>query len=275
MLAWADLIPRAVLSITTDTSILIFLVAGFYSRWHAVFVRTTLIVLFGLFFNFFLKSLFQVPLDPALHVGQVNWAFPSGHTALAMSLYGWLAIETRRPAWMVTALLWVLAIGFSLVHFHYHDWSAVLAAMGIMSVVLFLYFLLSRVLRSQDWPVLGLVFSVLGLLMIFSLLPYRVNWLWQVVGLLTGFSLGLWLHQRYLEPASGFNASQAHASWFMLSFKIIFAVVGVFSVHALFNALFDLSSAPFLTCLQYFLMALWYTFFVDLMLPYLKRFLPN
>jgi len=47
-----------------------------------------LLVLFSMILNVFLKSLFLVPLNPAL--GKEGFAFPSGHMQVSVVLYGYL-----------------------------------------------------------------------------------------------------------------------------------------------------------------------------------------
>jgi hypothetical protein len=270
MTAWIDILPRAVLSVTTDTTLFVFLVCGFYTRWHSIIVRSTLVILMGLLFNFFLKSLWQVPLDPALHVNEVNWAFPSGHTALAMTLYVWLGWETRRPLWIILAYAWVLTIGSSLVYFHYHNWAAVFGAVGFTTLFLVAYEWLNRPLRPTDWPIIGLVFSVLGMMIIYSLLPYRVNWLWKPEGMLVGFALGLWMNQRYV-CGSGLTRATWHESWEISGIKIVMGLIGCYALYAICNYFLAVENNPFVLFFQYLVMTLWYTVFVDQFFPYLSR----
>lgn len=103
---------------------LVFLV-GFCCFRRKLFYQAACLALFSILVNVALKGLFKVPLSPVL--GKIGYAFPSGHMQLATVFYSWLALHSASKFFRVLVFMILMSVGFSLVHYGYHDRADVLA----------------------------------------------------------------------------------------------------------------------------------------------------
>lgn len=115
-----------------------------------------------------LKYLLAVPRPMPIHDGLSAFSFPSGHTSLAVALYGFLAVLVARelaPRWRVlpyvAATLIVTIIGFSRLYLGAHWLSDVLGGLSIGLLGLALFGIAYRNHPGQPlgWP--GLVSLIL------------------------------------------------------------------------------------------------------------------
>lgn len=108
------------------------------SRQGSVFWgHTCLLVLFTLIFNVFLKSLFLVPLNPAL--GIKGFAFPSGHMQVSTVLYGMLFQAYPHPLLRKILLIILSGIGYGLVQQGYHTLTDVVGAIAFAILTLYAF----------------------------------------------------------------------------------------------------------------------------------------
>lgn len=99
--------------------------------------KVIVLVLFTMIFNGFLKSIFLVPLNPAL--GIQGYAFPSGHMQVATVCYGFLfQLYSQTRFWIIFPLI-IGGIGFGLIHEGYHNLTDVGGALvfGVASLIAF------------------------------------------------------------------------------------------------------------------------------------------
>lgn len=96
--------------------------------------NATLLVLFTMIFNVFLKSLFLIPLNPTL--GIKGYAFPSGHMQVAVVFYGWLAMVYANRITQSFIIIILTGIGYGLIQQGYHNIKDVMGgiAFGILTV---------------------------------------------------------------------------------------------------------------------------------------------
>lgn len=134
-------------------------------RGSLIWGNASLLVLFTMIFNAFLKSLFLIPLNPVL--GLKGFAFPSGHMNVAVVLYGWLLLKYPQRICRLIFLLIILSIGFALIHQGYHNFRDVLGAIGfgIITLCAFLKTIKTRPIQKNP-PTLGLYLVLLSGLMI-------------------------------------------------------------------------------------------------------------
>ena len=120
----------------TPAIVTVILVGLFFIN-RRVFYMAGCLVLFTLVFNPALKVTFQVPLNPAL--GKVGFAFPSGHMQLSTVLYGWIAYKIPNLALRIIVPIILTGIGFSLIHFGYHNFADVIVAVffGALTIASF------------------------------------------------------------------------------------------------------------------------------------------
>ena len=161
-----------------------------------------MLVCFIMVFNFWLKSLWHVPLNPNLH--SLTWAFPSGHMHLFMALFGWLAWEYRKPWLLALAAIWGALTAHGLVACGYHDYPAVFASIGIGFTEIIVYHYINQRVSFQQLPQLGLAMAALCLMMILNLPhTFPIGWIWQAESMLMTFSCALFIQQRYLQQGQG------------------------------------------------------------------------
>jgi membrane-associated phospholipid phosphatase len=96
-----------------------------------------LLVLFTMIYNLFLKSLFLVPLNPAL--GIKGFAFPSGHMHVSAVLYGALFLAYPYLFLRIIFLIILAGIGYGLVYEGYHTFIDVAGAVGFALITLYLF----------------------------------------------------------------------------------------------------------------------------------------
>lgn len=93
--------------------------------------------------NSVVKHLFDIPrpADPRLRVRwpETSPSFPSGHAQSAVTNWGYLALQLRRPLWTVLAFLIMLLIGLSRMVLGVHFPQDVIGGWIIGLIVLFVY----------------------------------------------------------------------------------------------------------------------------------------
>jgi len=140
----AEVIAKGFLAFSHSTLIVPLLVLGFLlekkgmiknpRQNSVIWEYACLLILFSMIFNTFLKSLFLVPLNPA--IGKEGFAFPSGHMQVSAAFYGWVFWAYPYRSIRGFILLVLTGIGYGLVQQGYHTVEDVIAAaaMGILTV---------------------------------------------------------------------------------------------------------------------------------------------
>ncbi len=78
-----------------------------------------------------LKCFFEIP-----NTLQLGYAYPSGHMQLAVTFYGFLALQSREVWVKLLVAIILFGIGFSLIHFKYHTMLDILGAVCFSSILL-------------------------------------------------------------------------------------------------------------------------------------------
>lgn len=140
-----DYIANGFLLFSDDFIIIPLFILGFIWFDRDSFYHAACLMLLCILLNVALKVSFQVPLAPFLH--KKGFAFPSGHMQLVTVFYLWLAykVKTTWFSLMIVALL--IGIGLSLIHFGYHTYYDVIAALFVALLLLGLYYLV-----FSKWP---------------------------------------------------------------------------------------------------------------------------
>jgi membrane-associated phospholipid phosphatase len=107
------------------------------SKGFATYGNAVLLVLFTMIFSALLKSLFLVPLNPALRLK--GYAFPSGHMQVSVVFYGALFLAYSNPIFRKFLLFIIVGIGYGLIQQGYHNlWDVAGAvAFGVLTLVAF------------------------------------------------------------------------------------------------------------------------------------------
>lgn len=237
-----DFLARCCLWFTQESFLIPFIIIGYFAFSKNIFRKALFILCFSMALNAYLKSLWQIPLSPAL--GKEGWAFPSGHMQAAVVFWGWLAWEFKQ-VWLTAFVLLLLAgIGVSLVHFGYHDSHDIFGAWGFGVLSLIAYGMLLRRFEG-NLLLVGLLLFILALPMIY-LIPQSLPHLWIAEGALLGFSLGCFLSQSELRH---------NVLW-----EIIVALLGAALIYVLCNFLKPFYDLRLINFVQFFLIGLWVSF---------------
>ena len=127
------------------------------------------LVLFTMIFNQFLKSIFLVPLNPAL--GIHGYAFPSGHMQVATVFYGFLLQIYSQTLFRIILPLIIGGIGFGLIHEGYHNLIDVGGAFVFGGASLFAFANLSSISSIRHNPHwIGFILNPIAGLMILGMI---------------------------------------------------------------------------------------------------------
>ena len=224
-------LPHLLLLPSNTPVVFTILVSGYiFSKNPKMFLRAASILCFTIIFNAFLKSLWQIPLPISLN--PFGWyAFPSGHTNATIVLFGWLAIEYRKPWLWPILILMFCGVGYGLVAAGYHDLDAVLAAAAFAIIQLIIFYYV-----YQQYPTYkAMIFSTL-LFMVFCIANiHNINthfdnnirivlFLWRTFGLSLA-ALILTYHQYLQEQTSKIDRAQTRTITTVL-FSIVLVMIG-------------------------------------------------
>ncbi|MBM3468364.1 MAG: phosphatase PAP2 family protein [Alphaproteobacteria bacterium] len=154
-----------------------------------------LLVLFSVILNTFLKSLFLVPLNPA--IGVQGYAFPSGHMQVSFIFYGWLFLRYSHRALRLSIPFLLSAIFFGLIHEGYHSFVDNVGAIGVGICVLYIFnHIIRRPFIQKNPAYVGVcLIPICGLMM--GVINYRVGistYVQYIFGGLIAFAMIWWLH---------------------------------------------------------------------------------
>ena len=199
---------------------------------EVVFVGVLLIVLwcvdkrsgyrlFSVFFvcstvNELLKLIFRVPRpwvrDPSLQTiesakgAATGYSFPSGHTAVAVSLMGSLAVMIKRRWATIVSIILILLVGFSRMYLGVHTPADVFVSLLVaVSLFFFMLWVFHKVDRTP-WQE-GLVLAVLtgiGILcavltLIFDFSPDVREKVWLLLGCSSGMLIAWWIDRKWVH----------------------------------------------------------------------------
>lgn len=224
-----ELLNQTLLQISNTYCYALIIIIGFIFYKRSIFAHALVLLLFTNVYNFWLKSLFKMPLPPAL--GSSNYGFPSGHTHSSVVFWGWLAISFKQ--WWMRALCLAIAVGhgFAIVEAGYHYPKDVVAAFAFAGVTLAIYRLALKQKVFEKTPaLLGIILAGLSFVLLY-LIPTaeQKRFIWEAHGALTGFSLG-WLN------INQHNIAQVTSLKLKVG-QLMFVVVALIVVQALFMSL--------------------------------------
>jgi PAP2 superfamily len=234
-----DSIAHIFLGATRDHFIIPLIILGYIWIDREVFYHATCLILVSMIFNLALKLTFQIPLSPAL--GKEGFAFPSGHMQSATTFFGWLALKSRSLIIRILLLVILIGVGFSLVHFHYHNYYDVLAAIFFSVLLIAVYF---WVLISKAKSFLGcilIVFSTLLIVYMDSRVQSISAHIWMAYYGLIGFIIS----EKIFRSIREHTLREKVLNTFLCC-GLIFLVLYIFSTQAFFRAL-----PPMLSGLQW------------------------
>lgn len=171
--------------------VIIVSIIGLYFGERQIFLNTLLIAFMGMTFNAYLKSVFQIPLNP--EIGKTGWAYPSGHSMFDVVFWGSLFIQFRKP-WVLIVGLCLSILGFfGMVYKHYHGWIEIIGGIcsGGLVLVAFYYWLKynSSKVMLLSLVALAIELAIYNLLLPHDLMSYK--WIRMIIGINIGICLAL------------------------------------------------------------------------------------
>jgi hypothetical protein len=166
------------------------IIFGFLALDRKIFGHATILLMFIMILNSFLKSIFQVPLSEHLNVS--GYAFPSGHMSSTLTFYGWLFFSTQNNFIRFLLAMLVAGVGFSLIYKGYHNIYDIAGSVFFCTILLALYTWLSKTKHASDKPfLLGYVMGAFsaGIMWYFNSYSTIPNHVWMAAMVLAGFTV--------------------------------------------------------------------------------------
>lgn len=204
------------------------------------------------------------PLEGVIHPAG-SYAFPSGHTLTAVTVWGYLAVRLQKKALWVWTFLAVVMIGFSRLVLGYHFLGDVLG--GLSFGILFLLFFLwvSANIYEKGWsdklstPLL-LIISIALPVMLTVVLPGADPP--KLMGFLAGASFGYLLEKEKVR-------SLVEAKFTLQVIKVVLGAVVLFGIIFGLGGILP-SSVVWLGFIRYALGGIWVTLFAPLLFVSIK-----
>lgn len=205
-LSWVEGIRSPFLNVFFDTIslagyptfLILFISFGYFYWSPARFSRVAMMLFISALINTFLKDFFQDPrpaielmLDPKVGT---TYGWPSGHSQIAVTLWGLLAYELKNKWITVGAISTIILIAFSRMYLGVHDFGDVFAGLLIGGIILYVwhYAVINNwyeKLTKKHWLVLIILFQLLLYILYPSHEGHELS-IW-FLGVMTGWFLGL------------------------------------------------------------------------------------
>ena len=205
-LSWVESIRSPFLNIFFDTIslagyptfLILFISFGYFYWSPARFSRIAMMLFISALINTFLKDFFQDPrpaielmLDPKVGT---SYGWPSGHSQIAVTLWGLLAYELKNKWITIGAISTIILIAFSRMYLGVHDFGDVFAGLLIGGIILSVwhYAVINNwyeKLTKRHW----LILIILSQLILYILYPSHEGHELSIwfLGVMTGWFLGL------------------------------------------------------------------------------------
>ena len=205
-LSWVEGIRSPFLNIFFDTIslagyptfLILFISFGYFYWSPARFSRVAMMLFISALINTFLKDFFQDPrpaielmLDPKVGT---TYGWPSGHSQIAVTLWGLLAYELKNKWITVGAISTIILIAFSRMYLGVHDFGDVFAGLLIGGIILSVwhYAVINNwyeKLTKRHWLILIILFQLILYIFYPSHEGHELS-IW-FLGVMTGWFLGL------------------------------------------------------------------------------------
>ena len=205
-LSWVEGIRSPFLNIFFDTIslagyptfLILFISFGYFYWSPARFSRIAMMLFISALINTFLKDFFQDPrpaielmLDPKVGT---SYGWPSGHSQIAVTLWGLLAYELKNKWITVGAISTIILIAFSRMYLGVHDFGDVFAGLLIGGIILSVwhYAVINNwyeKLTKRHWLILIILFQLILYIFYPSHEGHELS-IW-FLGVMTGWFLGL------------------------------------------------------------------------------------
>lgn len=249
MIHLLEILTSSFLIVTKEKTIIVLLLVGYVFFNKRVFLNAVSLLLLTMVYNSFLKELWQKPLNPSLNVE--GWAFPSGHMHSSFVWIGYITWHYKRYFFvLLSSIILIIGIGFSLIFKGYHDFSDVLGALGfgIVTLVFSVFIESLGFFKKRVW-VLPSLFLFLSLLLHCVFLSYKLNQdhLFLANGALLGLSLSSWLVFKIEKGVFHSSFRESFLKNCFIFFITLFGLAGIFYLGFKLKLTFDRNAVIFLT----------------------------
>jgi glycerophosphoryl diester phosphodiesterase len=204
-LTWVEGIRSSSLSIFFEnislagypTFLILFISFGYFYWSPSRFSRVAMMLFISGLINAFLKDFFQdarpaieLMLDPKVGT---SYGWPSGHSQIAVTLWGLLAYELKNKWATIGAITIIILIAFSRMYLGVHDLGDVFAGLIIGGMILLIwhYAVINDLYKSvskRSWLILILVFQLILYIFYPSHEDHELS-IW-FLGVMTGWFIG-------------------------------------------------------------------------------------
>lgn len=165
---------------------------GFFFIDRKIFSQALLLLWFTMIYNLFLKSIWQIPIQPSLE----GWTYPSGHMHASWVFWGWLALHYKRYITIPIFSIMMTASAWGLIYHNYHDLPDIVGSIGFGSLSLCIYYLANHKIPilKDNFFLVNVILGGVGIILIQNL-PIKVqtlDYIWQAQGAIMGMAIG-WL----------------------------------------------------------------------------------
>ena len=179
------------------TFLILFISFGYFFWSSNRFSRVAILLFISALINSFLKDFFQDPrppqelmLDPQIGT---SYGWPSGHTQIAVTLWGLLAYELKDKFFTIFAVLLIALIAFSRMYLGVHDLGDIFSGLLIGLLILAIWHIglklnLDKKFTSRTWFLLILGFQLLTFIAYPSHENHELS-IW-LLGVMTGWFIG-------------------------------------------------------------------------------------
>lgn len=185
-----------------------FIIFGLFFWNREAFLNTILISILTIFIGQYLKSVWQIPLNPEL--GKEGWAFPSGHTILNIVFWPILCIQLRSSMLIAFAVIVVPLSFLGMVHFRYHTWQDIMGGVifGLPIIIVGYLWLRERAGHTMELLITSMLVSGLCYWKLYEFEHYIwMAFYWGIYLSLIFLYISEWLFKRQLitQEASKLN----------------------------------------------------------------------
>jgi hypothetical protein len=185
-----EMVTKILLMSCNEIVLVPLIIFGFLALDRKIFGHATILLMFVMILNAFLKSIFEVPLSEHLNIE--GYAFPSGHMSSAITFYGWLFLNTKNNFIRFILGIVIAGVGFSLIHKGYHNIYDIAGSAFFCIILLTTYVWLAKTKQASDKPfILGYVMAALsgGILWYFDTNTTIPDHVWMAFMVLVGFTV--------------------------------------------------------------------------------------
>ncbi len=185
-----EMITKILLMSCNEIVLVPLIIFGFLALDRKIFGHATILLMFVMILNAFLKSIFEVPLSEHLNIE--GYAFPSGHMSSAITFYGWLFLSTKNNFIRFILGIVIVGVGFSLINKGFHNSYDIAGSVFFCTILIAAYAWLAKTKHASDKPfLLGYVMAAFsgGILWYFNTNETIPNHVWMAFMVLVGFTV--------------------------------------------------------------------------------------